>query len=159
VRHDGWSVHFHAHLVQHYNFGWVYTWSKTQLHTSGLVERAKRRGAHRRKRPRKPCVGMMLHEDAGRFAWLAGEAPLDLVATMDDATSRVYSAFLVEEDGTASSFRGLQETLSAQGQASSLWDCQEFCARSRVSHCHSPPSSGASATADCMCSCATRDMS
>jgi transposase len=122
ARHDGWSVkHFHEHLVQHHNFGWGYTWTKTQLHTAGLVERAKRRGAHRRKRPRKPCEGMMLHQDASRFAWLAGEAPLDLVVTMDDATSRVYSAFLVEEEGTASSFRGLQETLSAQGLASSLY--------------------------------------
>lgn len=120
--HAGWSVkHFHEHLVKRHNFGWGYTWTKTQLHTAGLVERAKRRGAHRRKRPRKPCEGMMLHQDASRFAWLEGEAPLDLVATMDDATSTVYSAFLVEEEGTASSFRGLYETLSMKGLPSSLY--------------------------------------
>jgi hypothetical protein len=39
-------------------FRWGYTWVKTQLHGAGLVERAKRRGAHRRKRERKPCEGM-----------------------------------------------------------------------------------------------------
>lgn len=42
-------------------------------------------------------MGMMLHQDASRFAWLSGEPDLDLVATMDDATSEIYSAFLVEE--------------------------------------------------------------
>ena len=61
----GWNVkHFHEHLQNRHGFGWGYTWTKTQLHTAGLVERAKRRGAHRRKRPRKPCEGMMLHQTA-----------------------------------------------------------------------------------------------
>src|SRR6516225_8037654 len=50
-----------------------------------LVERAARRGAHRRKRPRKPCEGMMLHQDGSRFAWLSGSPELDLIVTMDDA--------------------------------------------------------------------------
>ena len=51
----GWNVkHFHEHLVRDHGFRWGYTWVKTQLHTAGLVERAKRRGAHRRKRERKP---------------------------------------------------------------------------------------------------------
>src|SRR5215831_8043055 len=38
------------------------TWVKTQLHTAGLVERAKRRGAHRRKRERKPCQDRLIKE-------------------------------------------------------------------------------------------------
>ncbi len=85
----GWNVsHFHEHLRRHHAFRWGYTWTKKQLHTAGLVERAGRRGAHRRKRERKPCAGMMLHQDASRFAWLAGQPPLDLVVTMDDATRR-----------------------------------------------------------------------
>jgi transposase len=109
----GWNVkHFHEHLQQRHSFAWGYTWTKTQLHAAGLVERARRRGAHRRKRPRKPCEGMMLHQDGSRFAWLAEQPQLDLIVTMDDATSEVYSAFLVEEEGTVSSFRGLLETFS-----------------------------------------------
>ena len=49
----GWNVkHFHEHLVRDHNFQWGYTWVKTQLHAAGLVERATRRGAHRRKRER-----------------------------------------------------------------------------------------------------------
>lgn len=63
----------------------------------------------------------MLHQDGSRFAWLAGEADLDLIVTMDDATSTIYSAFLVEEEGTASSLRGLLETMVEKGLPSSLY--------------------------------------
>jgi transposase len=122
THHMGWNVnHFHEYLCGRHSFRWGYTWTKTQLHAAGLVDRAARRGAHRRKRPRKPCVGMMLHQDASPFAWLAGEGELDLVVTMDDATSTIYSAFLVEEEGTASTFRALLEVFTAQGLPSSLY--------------------------------------
>ncbi|MGB7839745.1 MAG: ISNCY family transposase [Terrimicrobiaceae bacterium] len=118
----GWNVkHFHEHGVRDHNFRWGYTWTKTQLHTAGLVERAKRRGAHRRKRERKPCEGMMLHQDGSRHAWLEGQPALDLIVTMDDATSTIYSAFLVEEEGTASTFCGLLEVFVAHGLACSLY--------------------------------------
>jgi Helix-turn-helix domain len=118
----GWNVrHFHEHLRRDHNFRWGYTWVKTQLHTAGLVERAARRGAHRRKRERKPYEGMMLHQDGSRAVWLAGQPALDLIVTMDDATSTVYSAFLVEEEGTASTFRALLEVFAACGLPSSLY--------------------------------------
>jgi transposase len=118
----GWNVkHFHEHLVKRYDFNWSYTWTKSQLQVSGLVERAKHRGAHRRKRPRKPAEGMMLHQDASRFAWVLDQPELDLVVTMDDATSNIYSAFLMEEEGTDSTFRGLCETFSTRGLPSSLY--------------------------------------
>jgi hypothetical protein len=76
---------------------------------------------HRRKRPRKPCEGMMLHQDASRFAWLENGPELDLVVTMDDATSKIYSAFLVEEEGTASTFHTLLEVFTTHGLPSSLY--------------------------------------
>jgi transposase len=118
----GWNVkHFHERLVRDYGFRWGYTWVKTQLHTAGLVERASKRGAHRRKRPRKPCEGMMLHQDGSRFAWLAGEPALDLIVTMDDATSTLYSAFLIEEEGMVSTFRALLEVFMARGLPVSLY--------------------------------------
>jgi len=118
----GWNVkHFHEHLVGGHGFAWGYTWTKTQLHAAGLVERARRRGAHRRKRPRKPCEGMMLHQDGSRHDWLSGQPKLDLIVTMDDATSTIHSAFLVEEEGTASTLRALLETFSAVGLPASLY--------------------------------------
>ena len=100
--------HFHEHIRQRHGFRWGYTWRKAQLHTAGLVERAARR-----KRPRKPCEGMMLHQGGSRFAWLSGSPELDLIVTMDDATSTI-SAFLVEEEGTVSTFRGLLEVFTAR---------------------------------------------
>jgi transposase len=118
----GWNVkHFHEHLRRDHGFRWGYTWVKTQLHTAGLVERAKRRGAHRRKRERKPFEGMMLHQDGSRAAWLAGRPQLDLIVTMDDATSTIYSAFLIEEEGTASTFRACLDVFTVHGLPSSLY--------------------------------------
>ena len=121
-RYAGFTAkHFHEHLVRDHGFGWGYTWTKTYLQNRGLLAKAPRRRAHRRKRPRRPMIGMMLHQDASRHAWLDGRAPLDLVVTLDDATSEIYSAFLVEEEGTASSFRGLIETIAAKGLFCSLY--------------------------------------
>jgi transposase len=122
TNHMGWSVkHFHEHIQRHHDFGFGYTWTKTQLRSAGLIASHGRRGPHRRKRPRKPCVGMMLHQDASRFGWLDGVADLDLVVTLDDATGEIYSAFLVEEEGTVSTLRALLEVFSAKGLPSSLY--------------------------------------
>jgi transposase len=122
AQYRGWNVkHFHEHLVTHHGFSWGYSWTKSQLQASGLVDRAKRRGAHRRKRPRKPAEGMMLHQDGSRHAWLASGPDLDLIVTMDDATSTIYSAFLIEEEGTDSTFQALLEVFGAHGLPCSLY--------------------------------------
>jgi len=118
----GWNVkHFHEHLVKRHSFHWGYSWTKAQLQLAGLVDRARVRGAHRRKRPRKPCAGMMLHQDGSRFAWLSSGPELDLIATLDDATSEIYSLFLTEEEGTDSSFRADLEVFIAKGLPSSFY--------------------------------------
>jgi len=113
----GWNVkHFHEHLQARHGVRWSYSWVKTKLQAAELVPRVRRRGtAHRRKRERKPCEGMMLHQDGSRAVWLAGQPALDLIVTMDDATSTLYSAFLVEEESTASTFRGLLRCSRARG--------------------------------------------
>jgi transposase len=121
-RYAGFTVkHFHEHLVEDHGFRWGYTWTKTFLHGAGLVRPAPRRGAHRRQRPRKPVPGLMLPQDGSRHEWLKGRPALDLIVTMDDATSMIYSAFLVEEEGTFSSLRGLAETFAGRGLPCSLY--------------------------------------
>ena len=118
----GWNVtHFHEHLVRDHGFTLSYSCLKNHLQAADLVRPERRRGGHRRKRERKPCTGMMLHQDGSREVWLAGQPALDLIVTMDDATSEIYSAFLIEEEGTQSTFRGLLETLAARGLPSSLY--------------------------------------
>ena len=121
-RYRGFTAkHFHEQLVARHAFAWGYTWTKTFLHSKGLLEKAARRGAHRRKRPRRPMPGMMLHQDGSRHVWVRGLPALDLIVTMDDATSAIYSAFLCEEEGTASTFRALREVFSEHGLPLSLY--------------------------------------
>ena len=115
------SKHFHEYLVRDHGFKWGYSWTKSFLQHHGLIEKAPKRGAHRRKRPRRPMVGMMLHQDASKHVWLAALGALDLVVTMDDATSEIYSAILVDEEGTMSTFLGLAETIASKGLFCSLY--------------------------------------
>jgi transposase len=113
--------HFHEQLRKRHNYELGYTVTKVHLHRAGLVRPAPKRSAHRKKRPRRPFIGMMLHQDGSRHAWLEGQAPLDLIVTLDDATGEIYSAFLVEEEGTASTFRGLREVIERHGLFCALY--------------------------------------
>jgi transposase len=107
--------HFHEQLVQRHNYMLGYTVTKLALQAAGLVRRAPGRSKHRKRRPRRPLRGMLLHQDGSRHAWLEGQPGLDLIVTLDDATSEVLSLFLVEEEGTASTFRGLREVVGEHG--------------------------------------------
>lgn len=113
--------HFHERLVAEHRFALGYTWTKRVLQDAGLARRAPRRSAHRKKRPRRPLPGMLLFQDGSRHEWLAGQPPLDLIVTMDDANNEVYSAFLVAEEGTVSSFLGLAEVIGRHGLFCSLY--------------------------------------
>ena len=119
----GFTVkHFHEQLGKRHDYVLGYTVTKVHLHRAGLVQAAKKRSAHRKKRPRRPMVGMLLHQDASTHAWLPGDAGKhDLVVTMEDATSAIYSMFLVDEEGTASSLRGVREVVAKQGLFCSLY--------------------------------------
>ena len=134
---DFTAKHFHEHLVRDHGFRLGYTWTKIRLQEAGLVKKARGRGAHRKRRPRRALPGMLLFQDGSPHRWLVDLGrDLDLIATMDDATGEVVSAFLVEEEGTFSSFRGLRETIEKKGL---------FCAfyTDRGSHYfHSPKAGG-----------------
>src|SRR5580704_6016236 len=119
----GFTVkHFHEQIGKRHGYTLGYTVTKLHLHRAGLVRAATKRSAHRKKRPRRPMVGMMLHQDASTHAWLAGDAGKhDLVVTMDDATSAIYSMFLVDQEGTASSLRGVREVVAKHGLFCSLY--------------------------------------
>jgi transposase len=112
--------HLHETLVAEHGFRRSYNWLRITLQAHGRVRPAPRRGAHRRKRPRRPMVGMMLHQDGSRHEWIAAETG-DLIVTMDDASSEIYSAFFVAEEGTMSTFRGLQAVITERGLFCSLY--------------------------------------
>jgi transposase len=114
------TKHLHETLVAEHGFRRSYNWLRITLQAHGRIRPAPRRGAHRRKRPRRPMVGMMLHQDGSRHEWIAGET-WDLIVTMDDATSEIYSAFFVAEEGTMSTFCGLQAVIAERGLFCSLY--------------------------------------
>ncbi len=131
---DFTAKHFHDKLVSEHGFTRSDNWLRLTLQAHGRIRPAPRRGAHRRKRPRRPMVGMMLHQDGSSHEWVAGQI-WDLIVTMDDATSEIYSAFFVAEEGTMSSFRALSDVIAERGL---------FCAlyADRASHYWHTPEAG-----------------
>ena len=119
ARHRGWNVrHYHA---RYRAVGGTrsYNWVRLHLQKAGEVPPRKRRAGHRLRREPAPLPGMMLHQDASSHEWVAGRT-WDLVVTMDDATNECCSMFLVGEEGTASSFRGVREVVASKGVFCSL---------------------------------------
>lgn len=112
---QGWNVkHFHTWYTREHGGQRCYTWVKSCLQKAGAVARSKARGKHRKKRDREPLPGMMVHQDASSHEWFAGHR-WDLVVTMDDATGEHLSMFFCDEEGTASSFHGIGQTIARHG--------------------------------------------
>jgi len=99
-----------------------YTWVKTALQNAGLVRRYTKRGPHRKKRPRRPLTGMMLHVDGSRHRWIPGlDQYQDLIVIFDDATSEVYDVKLVDEESTVTVMAALKRVVEARGLFCSLY--------------------------------------
>ena len=107
--------HFHEKLREEHGIELSYTWVKRALQGAGLVKRCKRRGVHRRRRPRRPLPGMLLHIDGSQHQWFQDERWYDLVVILDDATSEIYYAQLVEEESTRTVMAALREVIETQG--------------------------------------------
>jgi transposase len=119
-RYRGWNVkHFYSWYRREGGFR-SYTWVKNTLQSRGLVLKSPKRGVHRKRRERAHLPGMMLHQDGSRHEWVPGKK-WDLIVTMDDSTNEHYSMLFVEEEGTASSFQGVQEVIVQKGLFSSLY--------------------------------------
>lgn len=128
------AKHFHEKLVADHGLRYGYTWTKRVLQDAGQMQPSRRRGPHRKKRERQPLPGMMLHQDGSRHFWVP-EVQWDLIVTMDDATSEIYSAFFVAEEGTMSSFQALREVIGSRGLFGALY-------ADRGSHYWYTPSAG-----------------
>ena len=113
--------HFHEQLVKRHDYKLGYTVTRLALQAAGLVRKAPSRSAHRKKRPRRAMRGMLLHQDGSRHAWIEGLPAMDLIVTLDDATSEIYAMELVVEEGTASTFQALREVISRHGLFCALY--------------------------------------
>ena len=127
--------HFHEKLVEEHDLKLSYTWVKLALQGAGLVKKGRKRGVHRKRRPRRPLPGMLLHIDASQHQWFCDQRWYDLVVILDDATSEVYYAQLVEEESTRTVMAGLRTVIEEQGLFCTLYS-------DRASHFFLTPKAG-----------------
>jgi len=113
--------HFHEKLSEEHGIELSYTWVQKALQGAGLVARGKRRGKHRRRRERRPMAGMLLHIDGSKHRWFGDERWYDLIVILDDATSEIYYAQLVEEESTRTVMAGLREVIETKGLFCALY--------------------------------------
>ncbi|HUK19661.1 MAG TPA: hypothetical protein VLW65_24740 [Bryobacteraceae bacterium] len=101
--------------------GTSYTSVQNALQGAGLVAKGHKRGPHRRRRERRVMPGMMLHIDGSKHRWLNDDRWFDLIVILDDATSEIYYAQLVEEESTRTVMAGLREVIEAKGLFCALY--------------------------------------
>ena len=134
----GFNVtHFHEKLREHHGITRGYTFIKRALQTAGLAGRSPARGKHRKRRPRKPLVGMMLHLDGSTHEWIPDLPGIffDLLVLMDDATGEIYEMFLVNQESTLTCMTALRDCIAKHGIFCSLYS-------DRASHFFLTPKAG-----------------
>lgn len=121
AKYSDFSVrHFHEKLAGE-GIELSYTWVKSALQTAGLVKKSRKRAPHRKRRPRRPLPGMLLHIDGSPHRWFGDGRYYDLIVLLDDATNEVYWAELVEEESTRTIMRAIKEVIRARGLFCSLY--------------------------------------
>src|SRR3954453_11787347 len=113
--------HFHEKLGEEHGIELSYTWVQKALQGAGLVAKRSKRGTHRRRRPRRPMPGMLLHIDGSQHGWFQNSQRYDLIVILDDATSEIYYAQLVEEESTRTVMSALREVIEGQGLFCTLY--------------------------------------
>ena len=114
-------LHFHEKLGEEHGIELSYTWVQKALQGAGLVARGRKRRKHRRRRERRPMTGMLLHIDGSKHQWFGDERWHDLIVILDDATSEIYYAQLVEEESTKTVMEGLKAAIENKGLFCALY--------------------------------------
>ena len=127
--------HFHEKLSSEHDIQLSYTWVKQALQGAGLVKTRRKRGKHRKRRPRRPLPGMMLHIDGSQHRWFNDDRWYDLLVLMDDATSEIYYAQLVEQESTRTVLTALRAVIEQKGLFCALYS-------DRASHFFLTPKAG-----------------
>jgi hypothetical protein len=134
-RYRSWNVeHFRSFYRRRHSGERSYTWVKTACRRRGWLSGPRGQGRHPKRRERAPLLGIVLHQNGSTHERIEG-VYWDLIVTMDEATNEHSSMFFVDQDGTASSFRGVRETIAAHGLFRSLYTARA----SR--HWHAPEAS------------------
>src|SRR5499427_5969523 len=113
--------HFYEYVTEKHGVKVSYNWLRLMLQEAGVVERQPARGKYRRRRERRPLVGMLVHLDASTHEWIAGLPMQDLVVALDDADGRILYARFFAQEGTASTFAALESVLRNYGRFCQLY--------------------------------------
>src|SRR6202521_2871193 len=113
--------HFHEKLQEEHQVEISYSWVKGILQGAGMVAKGRKRGVHRKLRPRCPLPGMLLHIDGSEHRWFQDKRWYDLLVILDDANSEIYYAQLVDEESTATVMVGLKEVVERKGVFCALY--------------------------------------
>jgi transposase len=113
--------HFHEKLREVHGIELSYTWVQKALQGAGLVAKRHKRGPHRRRRPRRPLPGMLVHIDGSKHQWFNDDRWHDLIVLLDDATTEIYYAQLVEEESTRTVMTGVKEVVETEGLFCALY--------------------------------------
>lgn len=113
--------HFHEKLRELHGIELSYGWVKTALQSAGFVKKRKKPGSHRKRRPRKPLPGMMLHMDGSEHRWFTDGRKYELIVILDDATTEIYYAQLVDAECTQTVMAALREVIETKGLFCSLY--------------------------------------
>jgi transposase len=113
--------HFHEKLRDVHGIKFSYTWVKTVLQEAGFVKKRKKPGSHRKRRPRRPLPGMMLHIDGSKHRWFGDGRQYELIVVLDDANSEIYYAQLMESESTRTVMMALREVVERKGVFCSLY--------------------------------------
>jgi transposase len=113
--------HFHEKLRTEHDILLGYTWVKKALQAAGLVAKSRDRRVHRKKRPRRPLPGMLLHIDGSHHQWFQDDRWYDLLVILDDATNEVYYAQLVDDECTRTVLAAIRDVVQRQGLFCALY--------------------------------------
>jgi transposase len=113
--------HFCEKLRDEHDMELSYTWVYQALVGASLIQKRKKRAPHRRRRARRPLPGMLLHIDGSKHRWLNDDRWYDLIVILDDATSEIYYAQLVEEESTRTVMAALREVIETKGVFCALY--------------------------------------
>lgn len=127
--------HFHEKLTEKHSIQVSYTWTKCLLQAAGFVAKEKPRNKHLKRRPRRPLAGMLLHIDGSHHQWFGDDRFFDLIVILDDATSEIYYAQLVEDESTRSVMTALRQVVETKGVFCALYS-------DRASHFFLTPKAG-----------------
>jgi len=113
--------HFYDKLRGEHKIKISYNWVRLALEGAGLIKKRTRHDKHRKRRPRKPLVGMMIHMDGSPYDWLGNGTMCDLVHAYDDANNKLYDIELVKEEDAITCMGILKTVVEKKGIFCSLY--------------------------------------